>query len=501
MKKLKSIISTSACLAAMVSAMPFAANAEDGDIIYGKMNIPYADFYAAELNGAPNAYEVDAVSSATNSKSKKNGEGELFEGSYYEEVSGEQNALGNEILVKIQGVTYPVAISKADLDALGENNYGFTALDSAPAAYKKVTVADGKASFSAVEDAEPETKSDASLKLSTNTAWGDYLIDVENAPEGAILGAYVTTADGNKYAFRHEQNIWRGEFAWSSGIKQSEPHGNTLDYENYKGLMGSTVTSLTYINANGYVTVPAELYIPVKFDGEVKAEDSTAGTGKTTVAFNGFPEDYSKNVTIADNITVSGNDINYTDAKPGTYTVSVTDANGKYAPYSGTFTLSTADIPVKYDNGKLVKADGFSDEDAANFIKNIASVEVNGTAFGATGKGATKIVGEDGAVDFSASSRNGNVFDGSGNYNISVTATGYTAPYSFEVKNDSQTSTTTTSGSTTSTTSTTAKSTTTAKSGSSNTTDSPKTGVAGVAVPTAFLAMAGAAAVISRKKK
>ena len=337
--------------------------------------------------------------------------------------------------------------------------------------------------------------------MSTNTAWGDYLIDVENAPEGAILGAYVTTADGNKYAFRHEQNIWRGEFAWSSGIKQSEPHGNTLDYENYKGLMGSTVTSLTYINANGYVTVPAELYIPVKFDGEVKAEDSTAGTGKTTVAFNGFPEDYIKNVTIADNITVSGNDINYTDAKPGTYTVSVTDANGKYAPYSGTFTLSTADIPVKYDNGKLVKADGFSDEDAANFIKNIASVEVNGTKFGATGKGATKIVGEDGTVDFSASSKNGNVFDGSGNYNISVTATGYTAPYSFEVKNDSQTSTTTTSGSTTSTTLTTAKSTTTAKSGSSNTTDSPKTGVAGVAVPTAFLAMAGAAAVISRKKK
>ena len=43
-------------------AVPFSANAADGDKVYGTMNIPYADFYAAEID---NAYAVDAVSSAT----------------------------------------------------------------------------------------------------------------------------------------------------------------------------------------------------------------------------------------------------------------------------------------------------------------------------------------------------------------------------------------------------------------------------------------------------
>lgn len=82
MKKFKSIISVTACAAAALSVIPFSASAEGNDVIYGTMNIPYEDFYAAELEGAPNAYAVDAVSSATSTKALKNGEGELFEGSY-----------------------------------------------------------------------------------------------------------------------------------------------------------------------------------------------------------------------------------------------------------------------------------------------------------------------------------------------------------------------------------------------------------------------------------
>ena len=61
MKKITSIISAAACLTALTAAS-LPANAADSEKIYGTMNIPYADFYAAEIG---NAYEVDAVSSAT----------------------------------------------------------------------------------------------------------------------------------------------------------------------------------------------------------------------------------------------------------------------------------------------------------------------------------------------------------------------------------------------------------------------------------------------------
>ncbi|WP_432618486.1 S-layer homology domain-containing protein, partial [Butyricicoccus sp.] len=48
-------------------------------LTYVQMNIPYADFYAAEIN---NENAVDVVTSATNTKSIKNGDGELVGGTY-----------------------------------------------------------------------------------------------------------------------------------------------------------------------------------------------------------------------------------------------------------------------------------------------------------------------------------------------------------------------------------------------------------------------------------
>ena len=43
-----------------------------------------------------------------------------------------------------------------------------------------------------------------------------------------------------------------------------------------------------------------------------------------------------------------------------------------------------------------------------------------------------------GAIDFDAKSGEENVFDGSGNYTLTVNATGYTAPYSFEIKPEAE---------------------------------------------------------------
>ncbi|MCM1506608.1 MAG: DUF1533 domain-containing protein [Ruminococcus flavefaciens] len=508
MKKITSLISATALALSVASVIPLSAGAE-GDIVYGTMNIPYADFYRAELSGSANEYEVDAVSSATTSKWSKNGEGELFEGTY--------NQANEDGTGTILGVTYPVALTQSDLDSLGENNYNFTAVDYVPSAYKTVTVEDGKAVFSAVQDETPVTASESSIKLSTSTPWGDYLIDIENTPEmSAIYGATIKTTDGSVYAMWHEANIWRGELAWSSGIKTSEPHGNTLPYENFVNLMGSTISEVSFITLDGYTNIPTDTYVPVKFDGSVNVSESTSGTGTTSFTTENFPDDYEKSYSIADNFTVTDSEISYTDAVAGSYTLTVSDSSRKYADMTASFTLTTDNMPAVYSDFALVKADGADDNDFSNFVKNISTVTVNGTDYSATGKGSVKIIGEDGKIDTSASSRNGNVFSGEGSYTMSVKATGYNTPLEFTMTiggnseppaptenngenndNNNDNNNTTAPATTAKTTTTTAKATTTA---SSTGKESPKTGVAGVAVPVAVMACAVATAFAVRKK-
>ena len=485
MKKTFSLISAAACMTALTAAA-LPTSAAPADKIYGTMNIPYADFYAAEIE---NAYEVDAVSSATkardeNSKAKwqSNQDGGIVAGTYND---------GNGTIL---GVTFPVEVSASDVDKLAK--YDFKALDTKPAAYKEVSVSGDSITVSKLIDTNGEQTADGSATVSTSTRYGDYQLNVKGYPEGADLyGVIVNTKEGDKYALRHLENIWRaGQISWSAGISTKEVHGNELKYEDYESSMGKTVTSVTFITLDGYTTVNVgEQYLPVKFAGEVKAEDSAAGTGKTALSLTGFPDDYKKSISVGEGFTATESEISYTNAQPGSYTVTVSDTSGKYASVSGSFSLTTEDIPVKYEDGKLVKADGFSDADAENFIKKITSFEVNGNKFNASGKGAVKAFGEDGTIDFTVKSGETAVFDGSGNYTVSVTATGYTKPYTFEIKPVTTTTTTTTSATTT--TSGTGSST------SVNTSDSPQTGDAGTALPAALLALAGAAAFAARKKK
>jgi len=490
MKKLAMI--PAAAIAAITAAMPLSVSAEE-TVIYGTMNIPYTEFYAAEMGDS--AGEVDAVTSATKNKVLMNGEGQMFEGSYN---NGEDTILG---------VTYPVAILQADLDALGTNNYGFTALDSTPEAYKNVTVTDGKVSFSAVQDAAPETLN-LGVKLSTETPWGDYLMDLTEQPEGfdtKYRGAILKTSDGKAYAMRHEQNIWRGEIAWSSGIKTEEPHGNKLDYKMYEELMGSTVKEIILITKAGYVTVNTETYIPVKFANTLTVENGDSGTGSTTFTAEGIPADYQKKYAVADGFTVADGTISYTDAMPGSYKLTISDESKKYADLTASFVLETDALPVKFADGKLVKADNASDAEAETFIRNLAKVEVGETAYNASGKGAVKIFDETGAINFDAESRSGKVFaDGAnGTYTLIVTATGYRNPLTIQIAPEATETTTsaqtTAQASTTTTVSNKNNSTSNSSSGSSN--SAPKTGDAGVGVFAALASVAAAAAVLTRRKR
>ncbi|MBQ6212214.1 MAG: hypothetical protein IJJ57_04875, partial [Ruminococcus sp.] len=434
MKKLRSLISISTCAAAVLAAVPFSASA--ADTVYGTMNIPYADFYAAEIG---NAYEVDAVSSATATKWKGNNTGSVGEDGKWQNgglVAGTYNDDNGTIL----GVTYPVAVSSDDVTFLTEN-YGFTALDSAPVAYKEVSVSDGKITVSAVKDTNGEQTADGELTLATTSAWGDYQISVKGYPTDCDLyGITVNTSDGSSYALRHLENIWRnGSYSWSTGFKTSEAHGNELKYEDFVSIMGKTITSVKFITLDGYTTVnTGSVYVPVKFDGGVTADNGKAGTGSTTYTST-VPSDFEIAPSVDEGMSAADGTISYTDAKPGKYNITLNDSKGKYAPVSASFTLETADVPVKYEDGKLTTADGFTDEDAANFIKNLTTAAVNDNTYNASGRGAVKVINEDGTVNFEAAAGAGRdsagtpVFAEDGKYKIVLTATGYTTPYSFEV--------------------------------------------------------------------
>ncbi|MBQ8928591.1 MAG: hypothetical protein IJ055_10025 [Oscillospiraceae bacterium] len=437
MKNKYSLLSLAAACACVLSSLPLPATAAD-DTVYGTMQIPYADFYAAEQADDANAFEVDAVSSATANKWTMDGTGSVGEDGTWTAgglAAGTYNEKNPEGGGTILGVVYPVAISQADLDALGENNYGFTALEETPTAYKTVTVTDGKAAFSKVQDTDGAKEVGGEVTLETQTSYGDYQLMIENYPQDAdVYGAIVRTADGNSYPMRSLENLWRpkGEIAWSVGYVTTV-HGNNIDNPKYYATNGATVSEITFITLDGYRTVSANVYLPVLFTSGVDVTAGEAGTGSVTYDQSIFPEDFQQTGAVADSFTVEGNTVSYENALPGQYTLTVSDKGGKYGDVRGKFLLTTDKVPVVIEDGKLVAAEGFTEEEAANFIKNITAVTVDGTTY-ATGKRGTKVIAADGTIDTAVQSGETAVFADPQNYSISVTATGYTNAFEAQVE-------------------------------------------------------------------
>ena len=425
MKKTVVSLLAGAVLCAMSSGTAFA----EADLLYGTMEIPYAAFYAEE---GP-ATEVDAVTSATNGKWKNEN---LVAGTYY---AAHESDEGGDIL----GVVYPVAISADDLSALGDDNYAFTALEEAPAAYKLVTVADGAASFSAIQG--ESSTFEAAATLTTESRYGDYQIDVKsiNNQEGSsdlgtIAGVLLTTSDGSVYGLRHLENIWRDALAWSCGVKTVEGHGNALSYDQYADMMGKTITAITYLTETGYHTLATSLYLPVKFVCTAEIASVPASDGQAAISLEGFPEDYDLSYAVDGlTFTVDGDTLSFTDALAGSYNAVISDASGVYADVLTSFVLSTEEQPAAYDAEalSLVAAPDADEATFAAFLKNITSVSVNEETYNASGRGAVAIIDSDGALDPEAAITTGRgadavttpIFAESGDYAITVNASGYPA--------------------------------------------------------------------------
>ena len=449
-----------------------------GQDVYVLMNIPYADFYKAELN---NTVKVDATTSATKTKTKST----LANGSYHADNTGEH----------ISGITYPVKIkagtdlskltkitdaSKVSItvnmkgkettteykgkDALFESaDYSYYVLSAAPAYYKELTVKDGTYSFGKTTATEKTVEGAAIEKFKTSSKYGDYQLNLnfdkvadsdQISGNTKVLAAVITTTDGTQYGLRHVENIWKGtEFAWGTGFT-TQSHDCPISGEHYASMMGKTIDAVTYYTENGVVKYDIDnTYVPKKFDtSDFKVENADVTLGSVKVTLPTLPEDYDAEYAAEGltNVSVENGILKYnaTGVKPGQYTLNVKDKSSTYAPFSASFTLTTDNVVAVYNNNAkapaLVAAKDVQADDFANFVKNIQKVSVNGKEYEASGKRAIKLINEDGTLVTTA-----DALKAEGTYNIVVTATGYNKTLEFTYTNKSDTTATKPSDATT----------------------------------------------------
>lgn len=405
------------------------------DYSYVLMNIPYDEFYKAELN--EDAAAVDAVSSATKNKTRI---GTLAGGSYHVNPDGSD----------ITGVTYPVRVKTSDLsglkkvtdsdsvsitvkksgkdetstytgrEALFESaSYSYYALSSTPSYYKEATLTNGKWSFGKATGAASEDTATIA-KFKTPGHHADYEIKVESdkIEKGQKVYAVVLTdTDGNSYGLRHVVEIWR---ATELGFEADSP------------IVGKTIKTITYYTDNGVIklNLAQEQYIPyIAKDAKAEVAKSDADAKSTTLTLTGFPEDFKQEVKVPDGMTYSDGKITFGSALPGSYTVTVSDAKNKYAPVSTTFVLSTDTAVAGYnDTSKsLVKATDASDTAFANYLKNITSVKIGETTYNVSGKDAVKIIKDDGSIDENVKVNGEALFADGQKRTLVISATGYPA--------------------------------------------------------------------------
>ena len=338
---------------AEVSEDEFADEAGDGQTegeAYVLMNIPYDDFYKAELKN--NDVKVDTFTSATKQKTRSS----LAKGSYHVNSDGSD----------ITGVTFPVKVSDISVlkdkkqikdnasvsitttikgkettteykgkDALFESDsYSYYVLSEEPSYYKELTVGeDGSFTFSAIkgQSAAPETKQ-VQAEFKTKSNYGDYQLKFDktefnsiiNTDTDTVYGAVINTIDGTTYGLCHLENIWKGyELAWSTGYT-TESHGCHLNSEHFESMIGKTIDSVTYYASNGIYTLDIA-------DVKVLDKNSYVYAGLT------WGEYWSQeNVTAAGNVSGSDEKDSHNESDTGAFDA-VTRATTNHGLHRGSY--------------------------------------------------------------------------------------------------------------------------------------------------------------------
>lgn len=419
---------------------------EAQESVYVLMNIPYADFYRAEVGN--NEVAVDAMSSATKAKTKT---GTLAGGSYHVNADG----------TDISGITFPVMLGEgvemSDLaaytevtdassleitvtnrgqtttttysgkDALFESgNYSYYRMSETPSYYKVVTKEENKLVFGRTVG-EAQVLNNVRASFTTDTGYGDYQLDLEDETLNAVdqvYGVVLSTEEGYGYGLRHVENIWRiSKLAWCTGFTE-QVHNCPTSSAHYLSMMGKKINKVTYFTSDGIFEIPLDsIYVPIKFENQLSVADASAASGRTTISTGTLPSGYDPayQVEELEGASVNGTELTFPkDSAIGQYTLTVSDRKGVYAGIGTTFTLYTESLPVSYSNVK--KALVSDDQNALMaYVKNITSVSVDGKEYAASGRGAVTLIQEDGTLVTDAEPFSGEA----DSFQVEVTATGY----------------------------------------------------------------------------
>ena len=201
-----------------------------------------------------------------------------------------------------------------------------------------------------------------SASLTTKSGYGDYQIGVESDTVSGldkVSAVVLRTREGSSYGLRHLENIWRKtELAFCTGFT-TNVHGCQTSSAHYEALMGQTITEIDYYTTDAVYAISTDLYVPIKVDTELTVEDAAAADGTTAMNLSkALPDDFDALYT-AEGLDVEAEGFSLTfnqDAKPGRYTLTLTDASGKYAPISADFTLTSTELPAEYNQGPKTTA-------------------------------------------------------------------------------------------------------------------------------------------------
>ncbi len=254
--------------------------------VYGTASLTYAEYYSGDVSSTDG---FDAVSSATN---KKNA---IMSSMYTDFVDAETNATGYHIL----GVNNAnIAVPEDQADAYAKINPTFVKTGSeAPAQYKTVSVADGKAAYSATKFNTVAVVKDATTSLSTSSNWGDYLVCLYDTSEthlrntrednfdinSALQGMIVETSDGLKVGLEALQSMWVQPYEFSFNVSEESTRNSRISgWDNLTELAkleGATITKVYYIMADAVYEYDIEgVYVKPQYKGNAitaKRSDAT----------------------------------------------------------------------------------------------------------------------------------------------------------------------------------------------------------------------------------
>lgn len=454
MKNAKSIMAAAACAAVALNAAPLAVHADESNFSgYVLMNIPYSEFYAAE-----NAEigDVDAISSATNKVGNYGKAGGAYHSGTTAEVAGDGTvtAVGTQNGAKVQGVTWAV---KAD------------SLDAVKA-------------LGGVEITDETSLTTATYAKGSTTS--NTLVGYETLTEAPSYSYYVLDSEPENYL------VLNGS-SFTAGVSSATV--NTINAEiSYSTNWGDVQIDLSEAEAaNGKII---NAMIVTADDGTTKGFyhlDQIWAYNELAWEIAATPELDGKTVT---NIRYycSDKDTDLTDGTAPAYANYVYD----YKLNLDILTVYTGEVTAEFTDSTTISISGLPD-DIENPSATVSSV---------VARGETSVVIADSAAvsDGVITTTDAAVFETS--YKIVVASDNYgdisiTVPCNVEESGSQGVTTGTKETNTAITTTTTTNAaangkTTTTTAATSN----PKTGDAGLAVPAALLTMAGASAIVFKKR-